>query len=308
MNESKKLLSICIPTYNRAKILDEALGHINREMKNVDIEEVEIFISDNNSPDETFEVVQKYVELGMSLKYSKNERNIGADGNFKKCIDNANGKYLWILGDDDFLKEGSLCFLLDQLRDQDFGLVHLGDKKGVELETRVYHLPQEFLRNISYTITFISGNIVASKFASEINFEKYKETSLLQVPLYLTAAKKSQKNLFIYKKLLSTGISYNTSGGFNYFEVFIINYLSIRREFLKDTPNELFYYKKEKKNLYKRNILPFMLSIKNRHNFDYKNYWKILLKYYAMEPYFYWFFLKYALVKVYTKLYKMSDK
>ena len=52
-----KNLSICIPTYNRAKFLDENLEKIIPLCKRY---EVPIYVSDNNSPDETYDVVQNH--------------------------------------------------------------------------------------------------------------------------------------------------------------------------------------------------------------------------------------------------------
>ena len=54
------VLSICIPTYNRAKILDETLFNLTNESVFQETNDVEIVISNNNSPDNTEEVCQKY--------------------------------------------------------------------------------------------------------------------------------------------------------------------------------------------------------------------------------------------------------
>ena len=44
-----KLLTICIPTYNRASKLDYSLSCFERELRNVDVALLEFFISDNCS-------------------------------------------------------------------------------------------------------------------------------------------------------------------------------------------------------------------------------------------------------------------
>lgn len=54
------LLSLCIPTYNRAEILAQCL---ERHMEAIDDErDIEIVISDNASTDNTREVVADFIE------------------------------------------------------------------------------------------------------------------------------------------------------------------------------------------------------------------------------------------------------
>jgi len=53
-------LSICIPTYNRAKELDECLSCIVPQI--MDKDSIEIVISDNNSDDNTEQIIQKHMK------------------------------------------------------------------------------------------------------------------------------------------------------------------------------------------------------------------------------------------------------
>jgi len=90
------LVSICIPTYNTAKYLKKCLNSIvNQTYPNK-----EIIISDNASTDETEKIVKEYVKK-YKVKYYKNEKNIGAEANFSKCIQLANGEYIAIFHSDD---------------------------------------------------------------------------------------------------------------------------------------------------------------------------------------------------------------
>ena len=55
---NKPLLSICIPTYNRAHYLKECLGSIVAQFDDRDVRDnVEVVVSDNASPDNTRELV-----------------------------------------------------------------------------------------------------------------------------------------------------------------------------------------------------------------------------------------------------------
>ena len=74
MPSNKILLSICIPTYNREKCLQQCLDSIvNQKAFNANIE---IVISDNASSDNTDELVKKYQEKYTNISYKKNKENL----------------------------------------------------------------------------------------------------------------------------------------------------------------------------------------------------------------------------------------
>jgi len=100
------LLSICIPTYNRSQYLQSCLNSILCQLdEDMDIE---IIISDNDSSDDTEKISRPYL-TNAKLKYFKQSSNIGATKNFLKLVEKyAQGEFCWIVGDDDFLKQGAL--------------------------------------------------------------------------------------------------------------------------------------------------------------------------------------------------------
>jgi len=95
-NQKNPLSSICIPTYNSAKFLRESLD----SMVNQTYSNKEIIISDNASTDETEKIVKEYVEK-YKIKYYRNDKNIGAEVNFTRCIELANGEFIAIYHSDD---------------------------------------------------------------------------------------------------------------------------------------------------------------------------------------------------------------
>lgn len=100
-----KILSICIPTYNRAEKLDACLQRILEEKESIDEKLVEIIVSDNCSNDETETVVKKYTK-DLSIHYVKQESNIGVTKNVISLGRIASGKYIWYIADDDIVKKG----------------------------------------------------------------------------------------------------------------------------------------------------------------------------------------------------------
>lgn len=112
-------LSICIPTYNRAKylpdLLESILTQINKDNENL----IEIVISDNASTDNTIEVINKYKNKFKNLVYFKWDKNMGADRNFLKVVELANGEYCWFMGSDDVLINKSIPKLLLEINNSD---------------------------------------------------------------------------------------------------------------------------------------------------------------------------------------------
>jgi glycosyltransferase involved in cell wall biosynthesis len=94
---NKKLVSICIPTYNGEEFIEETLKSIiGQTYKNI-----EIIIGDNASTDDTCEIVEKYQKKDSRIKYYKNEINLGLFGNCNKLISMSKGEYVAIYHSDD---------------------------------------------------------------------------------------------------------------------------------------------------------------------------------------------------------------
>ena len=107
------LLSICIPTYNRAHRLPDAIRSVLREATG----EVELVISDNASADDTDAVVAREVGNFPRVVFCRASENMGADRNFLKVVQLAHGDYCWFLSSDDVIAPGGLTRMLHELRE-----------------------------------------------------------------------------------------------------------------------------------------------------------------------------------------------
>ena len=88
---------------------------------------IEIIVSDNDSTDNTAEVVNDAISKGLNIRYIRNETNIGSDANFAQCFNLATGKYVMIMGDDDQFTTSAISSILQQLEHakEDYGVVFL---------------------------------------------------------------------------------------------------------------------------------------------------------------------------------------
>lgn len=121
----QKLLSICIPTYNRYPFVSKLVKHL-LSFDNALFKDVDLVIADNCSSDETqsfFQVLHN--DTLDHLKYYRNEKNIGATKNLEKLINLAVSKYVWWFGDDDWMEEENLVKALNLLKAKNLGLLLL---------------------------------------------------------------------------------------------------------------------------------------------------------------------------------------
>lgn len=89
------LVCICIPTYNAAATIRETVHSLLEQS----YANIVVNIIDNASTDETIRVVESIASPRLIIH--QNSENIGAEGNFNRCIELANGKYTAIFHADD---------------------------------------------------------------------------------------------------------------------------------------------------------------------------------------------------------------
>lgn len=114
----QKLLTIVIPTYNRAQMLDQQLTRLAEDIKGYE-SDCEIMIFDNCSSDETKNIVikwQLYLSKSINFTYNCHERNMGGMANIVASIKGAAGKYVWTLGDDDGFEPGTVAYIVNQVK------------------------------------------------------------------------------------------------------------------------------------------------------------------------------------------------
>lgn len=125
-----KLLSITIPTYNRCDKLLKLLNFLSEEIKilNCSKELIEVLVSNNCSTDNTDEVLHKYIEgnnYPFLLRYHRNEKNVGLLGNLLTVVQLAEGRYLWMMGDDDIYHKGIVAMVYEKIRSLQYSYIFI---------------------------------------------------------------------------------------------------------------------------------------------------------------------------------------
>lgn len=280
----QKILTICIPTYNRDKHLDEQLKRLTM-IPSAMWKDISLIISDNCSTDNTEHIVKKYLDIHrVDIEYSKNETNLGMDGNFVKCFRAAKSKYVWLLGDDDYILIDRLPDVIKVLEKSECGVCHLSVSNIKDNGHSIYDGDAEsFLKDIGIYITYISSNIVNTKYVRQIEFEKYYGTFFTLIPLYLTSILNEKYNVMINGRVFEDGKDVARNGGYNFIQVFVDNYLKIFKEFfdLGRISNVLYDYEK---NIAMEMAVPYLVRyviFKKKSNYKTENSWKIMFRHYG---------------------------
>jgi glycosyltransferase involved in cell wall biosynthesis len=112
------LVTIAIPTYNRANYLRDAIrSAVHQSYKNI-----EIIISNNNSIDDTESILKEFND--GRIRYFKQNKNISMPDNWNFCLEQAKGDFFLLLSDDDILEESAIKHLLDLYSNENVSLAY----------------------------------------------------------------------------------------------------------------------------------------------------------------------------------------
>lgn len=196
------LFSICIPTYNGEDTIITTIMSIINQYNG----EFNIVICDDNSSDNTYNILS---ELSRNYKYIKilrNNINTGMDANFLKAAQNGNGRYIWLFGQDDILIPGAINKITNILNNnKDIGIVYINysqydhyfekticksfleqqliDKKYKYLlsEDIKFTNSTEYFKVLDSLPSFLPAIIMKKQYWDNPEYEKFKGTAYIQV-------------------------------------------------------------------------------------------------------------------------------
>lgn len=214
------LLSLCLPTYNRAECMRRQFLRL-LTLSADELSKIEIIVSDNCSTDETEQICHDF-NTRLSFRYLRNDENVGPDDNFLQCLHEARGQYVWLLGDDDYLRTEHISPLLHFLENGRYGLVHI-DKPTRSGRAEIFNDIDRFICKVGVMITFMSSNIFRREPALTVDYNPYRGTNLLQVPMYLEAALRTEENVILHRRYYDAATMNASNGGYNLMKVFVKN-------------------------------------------------------------------------------------
>ena len=236
------LLSVCLPTYNRASLLDgalrAALGQITPAMRGA----VEVVVLDNASPDATPDVVARAQAdfPHVTLRHVRRPENIGPDANFCDAPNQARGEFVYLLSDDDILLPGAIDRLLEVLRQHpSLDAVSLNvrqfwedpgeERPGAYLIDADRLLPDrdQALAFLRTHITFLSCIAFRRENVLGRDYRSFFDTNLAQAYMFLDALAPGRGMYATQRAYLAQRADNNE--GFDFFRVFATNFSDLMR-------------------------------------------------------------------------------
>jgi hypothetical protein len=175
----------------------------------------------------------------------RNSTNVGADRNFLQCFEKAQGKYVWIIGDDDVVTPGAIEKIIAYLEANEYTLIYVNSYAFTDsmssARVKPYRAPtviedaQVFARAVHIFFTFISGNIINKDHAlssTQKELSNLVGTNLVQLGWTYAALNGYVRGLYIHEQLV--GMRTNNTGGYMLSHVFGTNLKNITEDRLQD--------------------------------------------------------------------------
>lgn len=190
VKDDKPLVSICIPTYNRAEYLKTTLDSIvcQPEFK---AGMVEVVISDNCSTDNTEAVGKQYAATHTGVRYYRNEKNV-VGRNFPIVLCKGRGKLRKLNNDTCTIRPGGLSYMCKMVKKYECirPVMYFGNMVSSDEDNDVLLNLRNFLVKESFHITWIGafamwdedcdGSIIAEPRDNEQLWQTRKLVDMIQ--------------------------------------------------------------------------------------------------------------------------------
>ena len=228
-----KLLSICIPTFNRGDLLAIQLQRLSDQIEKLNINEnlIEILISDNNSSDNTSNKIQHFTKKKY-IRYFFNKENIGPDANFLQLFQIAQGDYIWLLGDDDLFSSDIIDYLISKLSSKEIDYLYLKAGKGLhKSQINFVNSHEDFLKTVTIFSTFMSSQVIKRTLLTARLDEAhaYLGGFMAYYFLFVDAIRNSSIISISAKRKIFPG-STNNTGGYGFFTVWSKSVFDVLKE------------------------------------------------------------------------------
>ena len=144
-NGSNPLVSVVVPNYNHARFLPERITSIIKQTYS----NIEIIFLDDNSTDESIEIIEAFVARDDRGRVLKNDVNSGSSfKQWRKGLREAKGKYVWIAESDDSAHPDLLQGLVARLEASDKAVLATCCPRMTSLEGNDLGIPRDWFADI----------------------------------------------------------------------------------------------------------------------------------------------------------------
>ena len=147
---NKCRISVCMATYNGGRYIKEQIDSILPQLSSTD----EIIISDDNSNDNTLEIIDGYRD--SRIKVYRHEKRDCYTSNFENALKYASGEYIFLCDQDDVWFPNKVEVVNRHLEDYDFVMTDatvVDENMNVLIESRNkhFHVRNGFFTNLIKT-------------------------------------------------------------------------------------------------------------------------------------------------------------
>lgn len=170
-----KLLTIVMPTYNRAEMLDANISNISRFSL---FENIDFIVCNNGSNDDTQKVLDKWAEQLPNLRVINHETNVLYDRNVASGYMTVETKYCWLMGDSRTIDEVNFDKILKTIDEEQPQVLIINDDQGnAGTENKSYKDARELLREIGWYLTLQCSFIIRKDSFSLERCQRYFDTN-----------------------------------------------------------------------------------------------------------------------------------
>lgn len=204
---SQPLLSICIPSYKKCEWLKATLTLIIKQVLPFK-DCVEIVVSDDASPDDSARVLAELqAEYPEILRYEIQVENLKNNHNYVAVLRQARGQFVWLLGNDDFLRPGAIEKVLSVIRQYpDLNFIYTS-YAFFDLE------PHLLLGHELENIPFCENDFPISYYGHHVMEDSYLK-GLKDIPAYDTLCFTPMYGGVVRHDLWLKAFEFNAEGGF----------------------------------------------------------------------------------------------
>ena len=223
--DKQPLLSICIPTRNRADVLKQCLDSIvNSDDFTLD---VEVVVSDNCSEDDTKKLVLNYVKKYSNIKYFRNDSNLGGDRNILFALERGSGIFKKLNNDYSIFEKDALGYLLKNIKkykeQKPVLFFHNGNRETEEIHMTCM---DEIFLSEKWGMSWIGGYGYWKDDFDSFEKRDYRiETKFQQIDWFIRSFKLKKHIVCLNKVLTRRQPFQSKQGGYNFIEVHTRNFL-----------------------------------------------------------------------------------